>query len=178
MSSIKTCPSCRGQYKGAYGLSIHLSKSKACAQSRDYETLHRLTDQPLINAASVFGSADVEALDTNYARNIDEGNNFDESQEHPFHRSSNYFHTNNLSSPNLSEEKSETKKSFNSTMELIYLIYTCNNGDGLSKSDQDKWLALLTDPRFDCSDIGFTSAAGLEKFMDKFDSATFGDEVS
>lgn len=106
------CPSCR-RWSLQGSKSIHLSKSKACAQSRVYETLHQLADQHVINDASVFESANVEAHDINYTPNIDEGNKFIESEEHLHQHSSHIFHSNNLSSPNNFDKKSKTKKSIN-----------------------------------------------------------------
>lgn len=174
----KKCPYCLGEFRGANGLSIHLARSVACSdrQVNDFSAQEHVTNE----TANAFSQLQ------DIARNGSDITNFsipDEAVEDGMTivedditntNFSNYV--NSLSQSDLPAVTSQQPE-FNTTLELVYLLLTSNNGNGLSINDQNKWIRFLLDPRVKLSDIKVRNAADVEKFLADFEKTVFGEDV-
>lgn len=195
--STKICPYCLGEFRGSTGLSIHLAKSPSCADQRNREaaaidegSAARMSGLSLFRR-SIMGGVEEgrqwlpntpptailgEEVDNgdSYLEDNEEDNQATNLLEYPVFNNRDFrFRSSNAEGGSTSGDVD-----FNFTLELVYLIMTCNNGNGLSKSDQNNLLSLLNDRRANLSDLKIKSADGVEKFMQAFEKATFGEDVT
>lgn len=182
MSSVtkKNCPYCLGEFRGVSGLSIHLSKSPSCsAQQHDNITAE---EEYSTSVGNVFCHLSELASVPDKAMDII---NYDTTPDKEFLLNENDFIIDSVNSnetPVFSESQLATGSvqetpQFDTNLELVYLLSSLNNGNGLSRNDQNKVLRFLRDPRVRLSDVKVSNASDIEKFLVNFEKVTFGEEV-
>lgn len=71
----------------------------------------------------------------------------------------------------------EVKQYWNENLEGAYSLLMCRNGQGLSRTDTDRILAVFSDPRFDLSKFRLKSWVDLDRFCQKLQESLLGAEV-
>lgn len=175
----KRCPYCLGEFRGANGLAIHLSRSTSCsAQQNENIRVQEETTSSVGNAFTFLDDIATVPYDRlDLINHVLADEDFVAGQNEIITVSDDSSEPHVFSEFQLATGSVQVTPPFDTNLELVYLMMSLNKGNGLSKNDQNKVLRFLQDPRVRLSDIKVSNATDIEKFMANFEKITFGEEA-